>query len=132
AFQVLLHRLSGQPAIVVGVPTLSRSDRRLASWVGYLVNVVPIRSRYTAAMSFVHFAARTQHRMLDAIDHQDMPLSLITRLVNPDRDNAAASIFQAMFAYYTFSLPGADAAAALVLVDPAAHLPPAYFVVHPP
>src|SRR5438132_5918467 len=131
AFQVLLHRLSGQPDIVVGVPTLSRSDRRLASWVGYLVNVVPIRSRYTAAMSFAQFAARTQHRMLDAIDHQDMPLSLITRLVNPDRDNAAASIFQAMFAYYTTSLPGGDAAAAVVLGDPAAQLPLGKCVMRP-
>ncbi|MEV6230121.1 amino acid adenylation domain-containing protein [Saccharopolyspora shandongensis] len=123
AFQVLLHRLTGQPDVLVGVPTAGRGDRRLASWVGYLVNVVPVRSSFAPALGFDEFARRTQRRVLDALDHRDLPLSHITRLVNPDRENAAATIFQAMFTYYTTALPGGGSAAAVVMGDPDATLP---------
>jgi amino acid adenylation domain-containing protein len=123
AYQVLLHRLTGQPDLLVGIPTSGRGDRHLASWIGYLVNVVPVRSVFTPGLAFGEFARRTQHRVLDALDHQDLPLSHIIRLVNPDRDSAATTIFQAMFAYYTTALPGGEAAAAAVLGDPDAALP---------
>ncbi|CRK56742.1 Non-ribosomal peptide synthase [Alloactinosynnema sp. L-07] len=119
AYQVLLHRLTGQPDVVIGVPASGRGDRVLATWVGYLVNVVPIRSTFTPGLGFAGFAERTQRGVLDALDHQDLPLSHITRLVNPDRDTATSTVFQAMFAYYA---RGQDAMAA-VMGDPDAALP---------
>ncbi len=123
AYQVLLHKLSGQPDLVVGVPVSGRADRRLASWVGYLVNVLPLRSRFTPGSTFATFAVQTQSRVLDALDHQDLPLSHITRLVNPDRGSAGTAIFQAMFAYYTTCLPGGEAASAVLTGDTEAALP---------
>ncbi|HVB41304.1 MAG TPA: amino acid adenylation domain-containing protein [Streptosporangiaceae bacterium] len=123
AFQVLLHRLSGQHDLVVGIPVSGRADRRLASWVGYLVNVLPFRSRFTPGSAFAGFAAQTQSRILDALDHQDLPLSHMIRLVNPDRSSLEAAIFQAMFAYYTTALPGGEAAAAALTGDTEAALP---------
>lgn len=123
AFQVLLHRFSGQPDLVVGVPASTR-HRSLADWVGYLVNVVPVRSRYAATDGFAAFATRTQQRVLDVMEHQDLPLPEITRLANPDRDNPAASVFRAMFSYYSAPLPGGTgSAAAVVLGDPGHSLP---------
>src|SRR5262249_41379102 len=89
----------------------------------YLVNVVPVRSSWTADLAFAEFAGRTQDRVLDALDHQDLPLSHITRLVNPERDGAGTAIFQAMFTYYGTALPGAAAGAAAGARDPAAALP---------
>ncbi|WP_433399636.1 amino acid adenylation domain-containing protein [Streptomyces sp. CA-146814] len=107
AYQELLHRLSGQSDLIVGVPTAGRTDRSLAEWVGYLVNVVPVRSVHRPGTPFVEFAAATHRHVLDVLDHADMPLSDIVRLVNPDRDTATATVFQAMFTCYTASLPGA-------------------------
>jgi amino acid adenylation domain-containing protein len=123
AYQTALHRLSGQPDLVVGVPAAGRGDRALASWVGYLVNVVPVRSAFEAGVRFAEFARQTQLTVLDAMDHQELPLADITRLVDPDRTTAAGALFQAMFAYYTTALPGGPRAAAVVLGDPAATLP---------
>ncbi|WP_236243923.1 non-ribosomal peptide synthetase [Streptomyces sp. CC210A] len=107
AYQVLLHRLSGQSDLIVGVPTAGRTDRSLAEWVGYLVNVVPVRSTHRPELPFAEFAAATHRHVLDVLDHADTPLSDIVRLVNPGRDTATATIFQAMFTCYTASLPGA-------------------------
>lgn len=108
-YQTLLHRLSGQADLIVGVPTAGRTDRALAEWVGYLVNVLPVRSTYRAEVPFTAFAADTHRHVLDVLDHGDQPLADIVRLVNPDRDTATATIFQAMFTCYTTSLPGAAA-----------------------
>ncbi|MFD4857905.1 amino acid adenylation domain-containing protein [Streptomyces atratus] len=119
AYQVLLHRLSGQTDLIVGVPTAGRTDRALAEWVGYLVNVVPVRSTYRAEVPFTDFAVGTHRHVLDVLDHADQPLSDIVRLVNPDRDTATATIFQAMFSCYTTALPGA---AAVVMGDEKAEL----------
>lgn len=107
AYQVLLHRLSGQADLLVGVPFAGRADRAQADVVGYLVNVVPVRSAYSAKTPFGAFAAATHRHVLDVLDHADQPLSAIVRQVNPDRDSATATVFQAMFTCYTSSLPGA-------------------------
>lgn len=123
AYQVLLHRFSGQSDLLVGVPASTR-DRSLADWVGYLVNVVPVRSRYTAGEPFAAFATRTQQRVLDVMEHQDLPLPEITRLANPDRDSPTASVFRAMFSYYSAPSPrDADSAAAVVMGDPESSVP---------
>ncbi|MER6447514.1 amino acid adenylation domain-containing protein [Streptomyces venezuelae] len=127
AYQVLLHRLSGQADLVVGVPTAGRTDRSLAEWVGYLVNVVPVRSAYRPEVPFAEFAAATHRHFLDVLDHADTPLSDIVRLVNPDRDTATATIFQAMFTCYTASLPGA---AGIVTGDEHAELPAGAVTLH--
>lgn len=127
AYQVLLHRLSGQPDLIVGVPTAGRGDRSLADWVGYLVNVVPVRSSYRPEVPFAAFAAATHRHVLDVLDHADTPLSDIVRLVNPDRATATATIFQAMFTCYTASLPGA---AAVVTGDERAELPAGAVTLH--
>ena len=119
AYQVLLHRLTGQADLLVGVPTAGRTDRSLAEWVGYLVNVVPVRSIYRADRPFTEFASDTHRHVLDVLDHADLPLPDIVRLVNPDRENASATIFQAMFTCYTTALPGA---AAVVMGDERAEL----------
>ncbi|WP_413754048.1 amino acid adenylation domain-containing protein [Streptomyces sp. R-74717] len=127
AYQVLLHRLSGQSDLIVGVPTAGRTDRSLAEWVGYLVNVVPVRSAYRPEVPFAEFAAATHRHVLDVLDHADTPLSDIVRLVNPDRDTATATIFQAMFTCYTASLPGA---AGIVTGDEHAELPAGAVTLH--
>ncbi|MFC9120845.1 amino acid adenylation domain-containing protein [Streptomyces sp. NPDC057067] len=127
AYQDLLHRLSGQPDLIVGVPTAGRTDRSLAGWVGHLVNVVPVRSTHRPETPFAEFAAATHRHVLDVLDHADMPLSDIVRLVNPDRDTATATVFQAMFTCYTASLPGA---ADIVTGDEHAELAAGAVVLH--
>ena len=121
-FQALLHRVSGQADLVVGVPVAGRTDQRLAEHVGYLVNVLPIRSVWRRE-GFDAFARTTQRRVLDALDHQELPFPLLARRLDADRESGAPLVFQAMFSHYTRALPGGADAAGLVLGDPSAALP---------
>ncbi|MEU5907123.1 amino acid adenylation domain-containing protein [Micromonospora sp. NPDC047467] len=122
AYQVMLHRLTGQDDLLIGVPTLGRDDRRAAAWVGYLVNAVPVRSAYAPDQRFDEAARRTQASVLDALDHRDLSLAAITRLVNPERLGAATTLFQAMFEFYSTAVAGGEDAAAAVLGDPSAEV----------
>lgn len=46
AFQVLLHRYTGQNDILVGSPTTGRSQTYFANIVGYFVNQIVLRARF--------------------------------------------------------------------------------------
>ncbi|MEV8348456.1 amino acid adenylation domain-containing protein [Streptomyces niveus] len=122
SFQVLLHRITGQSDLVVGVPVNSRTRTDLVDQVGYLVNVLPVRSAFTTGTPLAEFATATHHGMLDALDHQDMPFALLTRHLNPDRTGGAPPVFQAMFSHYTTTQPGDCGAVGVVLGDPDAVL----------
>ncbi|MFK0258205.1 amino acid adenylation domain-containing protein [Streptomyces sp. NPDC090445] len=121
AFQVLLHRLSGQADLVTGVPVAGRADQQLASHVGYLVNTLPVRSSLRRE-GFRTFARTVQRRVLDALDHQELPFPLLAGQLDVDRESGAPPVFQAMFGYYTRALPGGEDAAGLVLGDASAAL----------
>ena len=58
AFQVLLHRLSGQNDIVVGFPTTGRPRAELAHVTGYFVNVLPLRAKFDHTQSFSELLSR--------------------------------------------------------------------------
>ncbi|MET9551266.1 amino acid adenylation domain-containing protein [Streptomyces sp. NPDC006645] len=122
SFQVLLHRITGQSDLVVGVPVNSRTRTDLVDQVGYLVNVLPVRSAFATGTPLAEFATETHHGMLDALDHQDMPFALLTRHLNPDRAGGAPPVFQAMFSHYTTTQPGDRGAVGVVLGDPDAVL----------
>ncbi|MEU1402902.1 amino acid adenylation domain-containing protein [Streptomyces sp. NPDC005728] len=121
-FQVVLHRVTGQPDLVTGVPVAGRTRQELAAHVGYLVNVLPIRSRFGRGAGFMEFAATAHRGMLDALDHQELPFPVLTQQLNPDRSSGAPPVFQAMFSHYSTALPGGRAVAGVVLGDPAAEL----------
>lgn len=99
AFEVLLHRYSGQEEILVGSPTAGRTRSNFASTVGYLVNPVVLRNRISAASSFEHFLrSDVRKSVLEALQHQDYPFALLTEKLEPVRDPGRSPLFQAMFA----------------------------------
>ena len=97
AFQVLLHRLSGQQDFSIGTAV---ADRRRPEWerlVGYLLNQVVFRADFTSERSFRELVEQTRDRMMEALDHQDFPFGLIVKRLQPRRDASRSPIFQVMF-----------------------------------
>jgi amino acid adenylation domain-containing protein len=98
AFNVLLHRLGGGSDIVVGTPTLGRSQTEFADAVGYLVNAVPIRTRIDAGMTFKEVLAETGIAVRAALEHQEFPFASLVRELKATREAGINPIFQVMFA----------------------------------
>ncbi len=119
AFNVLLHRLTGQDDILVGTPTAGRSRPEFAGIVGYLVNPVVLRADLSGDPPFLAFAARVQECVLGAMEHADYPFGLLVERLQPDRDPARSPIFQVAFIWDKVQLAdeshGAPSADRLIL-----------------
>ncbi|MGK7905412.1 MAG: amino acid adenylation domain-containing protein [Hormoscilla sp.] len=97
AFQVLLHRYTGQEDILVGSPTAGRNRAELAGLVGYFVNPVILRADLSGNPSFEVFLDRVRSSVLEAFKHQDYPFALLVEGLQPVRDLSRSPLFQVMF-----------------------------------
>ncbi|MCI0493534.1 amino acid adenylation domain-containing protein [candidate division KSB1 bacterium] len=99
AFNVMLHRYSGQDDLIVGTPTTGRSRNELTPLVGYFVNPLPIRSDLSGNPEFTEFLSQVRKTVVEAIDHQSYPLGLIVEKLHPRRDTSRTPLFQVMFVF---------------------------------
>ncbi len=97
AFQILLHRYSGQTEIWIGTPTsTSRLQPQFANLIGYLVNPVVLRATITTNLSFRELLSQTKPTVLKAIEHSIYPFPLLVKILQPQRELSYAPLFQVM------------------------------------
>ncbi|MDQ2956475.1 MAG: amino acid adenylation domain-containing protein [Actinomycetota bacterium] len=94
ALQVLLHRYTGQDDIVVGTASANRSRAELAPLIGFLVNLLPIRTDLSGDPSFEEVLRRVHRTTLDAYAHQELPFANIIESLRIERDPSRAPVFQ--------------------------------------
>jgi amino acid adenylation domain-containing protein len=97
AFQVLLHRYTGQEDILLGAPTAGRSHADFAEMVGDVTNPVVLRGSFAGNPSFKAFLAQVRQTVLDALAHEDFPFGLLVERLQVARDPSRSPIFQVMF-----------------------------------
>jgi len=97
AFQVLLHRYTGQDDLLVGSLTNGRSRPEFNDVVGYFVNPVALRSNCADNPTFLDFLSQTRQTLLDALEHQEYPFAQIVERLNPGHDANRSPLVQAMF-----------------------------------
>jgi amino acid adenylation domain-containing protein len=96
AFATLMHRLTGQTDIAVGVPIANRNQRAIEGLVGVFINTLVMRADLSGAPSFRELLHRVRSTALDAYAHQDAPFEqLVERLGR--RDTSRAPLVQIMF-----------------------------------
>ncbi|MBI3885788.1 MAG: amino acid adenylation domain-containing protein [Opitutae bacterium] len=86
AFTTLLHRLSGQDDVVVGVPAAAQILGGCQNLAGHCVNLLPIRSRLGENETAADFLDATRRRVLDAFEHWQHPFGALLRRLNLPRD----------------------------------------------
>jgi amino acid adenylation domain-containing protein len=99
AFQVLLHRYTGQDDVLVGSPSLGRTRAVFADVVGYFTNPLVLRARFDDVPPFAEFLGRVQRTVAAALQHQDFPFPLLVERLKPLRDAGRPPVFQVMFTY---------------------------------
>ncbi|MDB4893796.1 MAG: Amino acid adenylation, partial [Firmicutes bacterium] len=98
AYQVMLHRYSGQDDIVVGTPTAGRSRAEFEGAAGYFANPVVLRGDFSGAPSFRTLIRQLRTTTSEAIARADYPFPLLASRVQPQRDPSRSPLFQALFA----------------------------------
>ncbi|WP_375770521.1 amino acid adenylation domain-containing protein [Archangium gephyra] len=105
AFQSLLHRYSGSPDVVVGTPIANRHLSETEPLIGFFVNSLPLRARFSSQPSFLSLLSQVRDASLGAFAHQDLPFERLVEELSPQRSLGRTPLFQVMFALQNAPLP---------------------------
>lgn len=97
AFQVLLHRYSGDEDLVVGSPFANRTSPEREQLIGLFMNVLPLRADLRGDPGFREFLLRTRAAALGAHANQDVPLEKIVESLSPNRSGSHPALYQVLF-----------------------------------
>ena len=75
ATHILLHKLTGQSDIVVGIASAGQAAMANEHLVGYFVNLLPLRCKVDHKLTFTELLATVRKEVLGAYEHQDYPFA---------------------------------------------------------
>ncbi|KZM69929.1 non-ribosomal peptide synthetase [Nocardia terpenica] len=108
AFQILLSRHTGVTDLAVGTPVTARTRAEVRDLIGYLVDSLVLRARWSGDPSFTDLLAATRTTLLDALEHRDVSFAQLVDELAPDRDLTRTPLFQVAFAMHESAGPGVD------------------------
>jgi len=97
AYHILLNRYSGQERILVGSPTMGRSDDCFYSVAGYFVNPVVLEANFCKDLSFLDLLHQVSQDVHQSLAAQSLPFSYIVDKLGIPRDPGRSPLFQVMF-----------------------------------
>ncbi len=99
AFELLLHRYTGQPDMVVGTPIANRGRRETEGVIGFFLNTLALRVDLAGNPRVGEFVERVRGTLLAAYQHQDLPFGKLVAELQPVRDLGRTPLFQVMFVF---------------------------------
>jgi amino acid adenylation domain-containing protein len=97
AFQILLHRYTGQDDIVVGTPVAGRNRTETEGLIGFFLNSLVLRTDLSGNPTFRELLARVRQVALGAYTHQDLPFEKLLEELQAERDLSRTPLFQIFF-----------------------------------
>ena len=95
----LLSRYTGQPDIVVGVPSAGRALPETDDLIGYLGRTIVLRCEFAAEPSFAALLRQLRQSFLEADEHQGVPFERLALELDTDR-GSHTPVFQVLFSQY--------------------------------
>ncbi|MEQ1511207.1 MAG: amino acid adenylation domain-containing protein [Lysobacteraceae bacterium] len=99
AWTIVLHRLSNQSQVVIGIPAANRLQAELEPLVGFFVNTLAVRVDVDGGTSTAALLQQARLALLGAQAHQQLPFEQVVEVVKPPRSIAHSPIFQVMFSW---------------------------------
>ncbi len=96
-FNLLLHRLSDQDDVVVGIHSAGQSSLSGGSLIGYCINLLPLRSQISKDQTFANYLQTMRGQLLDAYEHQNYPFSKLIKKLQVRRDPSRSPLVAAVF-----------------------------------
>ena len=98
AYEVLLHRYSGQDDVLVGTPVTNRFRSELEGVLGYFLNMLVVRADLSGDPGFGELLRRVKRATLAAYGHAELPFDRLLEDLRPPRDPGRSPLFQVAFA----------------------------------
>ncbi|MGX6999429.1 amino acid adenylation domain-containing protein [Caballeronia sp. KNU42] len=101
SFQLFLHKLTGQPDLLIGTDVAGRDRTELEGLIGFFINVLPVRSRISADISntanFNAWLDTAKHSAWEALEHRALPFDRIVDALAVSRRRDANPLLQMLF-----------------------------------
>ena len=97
AFQLLLHRYTGQSDFAVGSPIANRTRPEIEGLHGFFANTLVMRADCSGNPSFRALLERVRQRALEAYSHQEMPFEKLVEELHPSRFFNRNPLFDVLF-----------------------------------
>jgi hypothetical protein len=98
AFVGLLVQHTRQTDIVIGTPVAMRGRAELEPLIGYLVNMLVLRTKVDGDPSFRQVVEQVRQVALEAYEHQELPFEQLVSALKVERSAANSPVFQVVFA----------------------------------
>jgi amino acid adenylation domain-containing protein len=95
-FAALLHRHGGATDLAVGLPVSGRDRAAARELIGLFMNVLPVRLRLSPETTFTDLLSRVRDAFLGALEHRQIPLSVLVAELRPERNPARTPFFQVL------------------------------------
>ncbi|PAU75282.1 non-ribosomal peptide synthetase [Halomonas salipaludis] len=92
--KLTLYRFSGETDIKVGAPIANRRKPELQGLIGYLINVVVLRTQVDPTANFERLLAEVNATLIDAQLHQDVPFDQVVEALQLERQPGVHPLFQ--------------------------------------
>jgi amino acid adenylation domain-containing protein len=93
AFNVLLHKYSGQEDVVVGTGVAGRPHPELENIIGMFVNTLAMRNYPRGEKTYLEFLKEVKDNCVKAFENQDMQFEELVNRISPDRAPAKNPFF---------------------------------------
>jgi amino acid adenylation domain-containing protein len=97
SFQLLMHRMTNQDEVVVGISTAGQALLDGASLVGHCVNFLPMLSELAAETTVQEHLRSTRSSLLDAQDHQEFTYGSLVRKLPLEREAGRLPLIEVQF-----------------------------------
>ncbi|MGE6577244.1 amino acid adenylation domain-containing protein [Paenibacillus xylanexedens] len=97
AYNVLLHKYSGQEDVIVGTPIAGRNHGDVQPLIGIFLNTLAIRSYPSSEKTFLSYLNEVKETTLRAFEHQNYPFEQLVDKVQVTRDLSRNPLFDTMF-----------------------------------
>lgn len=97
AFEVFLHKLTGESDIVTGLPAAGQSDLDMKHLVGHCVNLLALRSFVDDDTSFDAHLKQRRTAVLDALDHQKYTFGTLLQKLKVPREPGRIPLVPVVF-----------------------------------
>ncbi|WP_053375085.1 non-ribosomal peptide synthetase [Paenibacillus sp. FJAT-27812] len=104
AYNVLLHKYSGQTDIVVGTPVAGRPHADVEPVIGMFVNTLALRSYPESTKSFGQLLEEIKQATLAALDNQHYPFNTLVEKLDLPRDLSRNPLFDTMFSLQNINM----------------------------
>ena len=98
AYYVLLHSVTRQKDLIVGMSFSGRTEPELQSLMGYFINTMPLRVKMDNIVSYRDLLNHVRKLLLEALPNQAYPYDMLVAKVNPGRgDDNRPMLFSTVF-----------------------------------